>query len=80
MYNTLLLYHIFTTSLSLHTLQMPFNCESFHELLEAVIQATEESDFKPVYVAIVARFFNSFADITKRDGYIVEDHVSPYTI
>ena len=55
---------------------MPFDCESFHELLEAVIQATEEKDFDPDYVAIVARFFRDFAVITTRDGYIVEDHVS----
>ena len=54
---------------------MPFNCESFHELLEAVIQATMEKDFDPGYVAMVARFFSDFAVITKRDGYVVADHV-----
>ena len=57
-------------------LQMPFNCETFSELLKAVKQATDEKDFEPYYVAVVARFFSDFADITERDGYVVEDHVS----
>lgn len=61
--------------LSLVHIQRPFNCKNFHELLRIVEQATKEEKWETSYVAIVARFFSDFADITERDGYVVEKHV-----
>ena len=55
---------------------MPFSCMTFRELLRTVTQATENKNFEPEYLAIVARYFSDFAEITERDGYNVENNVS----
>jgi hypothetical protein len=52
---------------------LPFTCHNFYDLLLAVTQATEEKSFEPEYISIVARYFVDFAEITSRDGYVMDD-------